>query len=472
MFVLKRHQRHVARERRGLKSRSVQFIGILSKNASAMKPIDYDSRGRSTDYASSLLELPVHTSRPGPMIPGSDLSRRTRRVPYGRTVHGEEEIAAVTEVLRSSTQMGEHVRAFEVRVAALFEKQYGIMVNSGSSANYLAVELLGLAPGFEVVTPVLTFATTVAPIIKHGLIPAFVDAEPGTFNVDVEQVESVIGPKTRAMMIPSLIGNLPDWDRLHDIARRHDLLIIEDSADTLGATLRQRSTGARSDISTTSFYGSHVINCAGNGGMLCVNREDWRDEARLLRSWGRSSSLFVESENPESRFNIELDGIPYDAKFVFSRIGYNLEPSEMGAAFGLVQLDRLQTNIESRISNFAAQRDFFRAYEEWFVLPRQLESARSGWLAFPLIVRGTAPFIRRDLQLFFEARGIQTRTVFTGNILRQPGFKNIVRREVPQGYANADDVMRGGMLLACHHGLSSEDIDYVHEQFLAFAARY
>jgi CDP-6-deoxy-D-xylo-4-hexulose-3-dehydrase len=406
------------------------------------------------------------------MIPDPDRLRRAKRVPYGRTVHGEEEIAAVTKVLRSSTQMGEHVRAFEARVAALFEKRYGIMVNSGSSANYLAVELLGLSPGSEVVTPVLTFATTVAPIIKHGLIPVFVDVEPGTFNVDVDQVEFAISPATRAMMIPSLIGNLPDWDRLRDIARRHDLLVIEDSADTLGATLRQRSTGARSDISTTSFYGSHVINCAGNGGMLCVNREDWRDEATLLRSWGRSSSLFVESEDSENRFNVELEGIPYDAKFVFSRIGYNLEPSEMGAAFGLVQLDKLEANIDSRIRNFNTQRDFFRAYEDWFALPQQMDSAHTGWLAFPLIVRETAPFIRRDLQLFFEQRGIQTRTVFTGNILRQPGFKNIVRRDSPRGYANADNVMRGGMLLACHHGLSSEDLGYVHEQFLAFAARY
>ncbi|CAN5188181.1 lipopolysaccharide biosynthesis protein RfbH [soil metagenome] len=394
------------------------------------------------------------------------------RVPYGRTVHGEDEIAAVTHVLRTSTQMGDHVRRFEAGVASLFAKKHGIMVNSGSSANYLAIELLGLPPGAEVITPALTFATTVAPIVKAGLIPAFVDVEPDTFNIDVAQVEAMISSKTRALCVPSLIGNLPDWDGLADIARRHNLLVVEDSADTLGATQRGSSTGSRSDISTTSFYGSHVINCGGNGGMLCVNREDWFEEARLLRSWGRSSSLFADSESAESRFNVDLDGIAYDAKFVFSRIGYNYEPSEMGAAFGLVQLDRLQSNIDARVANFESQRAFFANYGDWFVLPRQAEDSRTGWLAFPLILRDAAPFKRRDLQIFLEEQGIQTRTVFTGNILRQPGFRDIVRREQAGGYPNADQVMRSGMLIACHHGLSQDDLDYTHECFAKFAARF
>lgn len=394
------------------------------------------------------------------------------RVPYARTVHGEEEIAAVTKVLRTSTQMGENVQAFEARVAALFDKRFGVMVNSGSSANYLAVEILGLPQGAEVITPVLTFGTTVAPLVKNGLIPAFVDVEPDTFNIDVERIEAMISPKTRALMIPSLIGNIPDWDAIADIARRHDLYVIEDSADTLGATLGGTSTGSRSDISTTSFYGTHIINCAGNGGMLCLNREEWREEARLLRSWGRSSSLFPDSESIEQRLDIEVGGIPYDAKFVFTRIGYNLEASELGAAFGLVQLNGLARNIEARSNNFRAQCAFFANYEDWFVLPRQMDQANTGWLAFPLIIRESAPFTRRDLQLFLEKRGIQTRTVFTGNILRQPAFKDIERREAPGGFANADAVMRGGMLLACHHGLSQAELDYIHDQFRAFAAAY
>lgn len=394
------------------------------------------------------------------------------RVPYGRTVHGESEIEAVTRVLRSSTQMGAHVRDFQAAVARRFAKEHGVMVNSGSSANYLAVELLGLPAGTEVITPALTFATTVAPLVKNGLIPVFVDVEPDTFNIDVAQIEGAIGPGTRALMVPSLIGNLPDWEAIWEIAQRHDLFVIEDSADTLGATLRGNSTGRSSHISTTSFYGSHVINCAGNGGMLCLNDDGWLKEALLLRSWGRDSSLFSDSESVENRFDVELDGIPYDAKFVFSRVGYNFEPSEVGAAFGLVQLDRLDDNIEIRRRSFAAQKEFFDDYQDWFVMPREIPDAWTGWLAFPLIVRDAAPFIRRDLQIFLEQRGVQTRTVFTGNILRQPGFKDIPRRELPGGYPNADAVMRGGMLMACHHGLSADDIAYIHDQFGEFAKGY
>lgn len=392
------------------------------------------------------------------------------RVPYGQTVHGEEEIAAVTHVLRTSTQMGRHVREFEARVAALFAKRHGVMLNSGSSANHLAVELLGLEPGSEVVTPALTFATTVAPLVRAGLVPAFVDVELDTFNIDVDGIEELITPRTKAMMIPSLIGNLPDWDAIAELARAHDLVVIEDSADTLGATLRGTSTGTRSDISTTSFYGSHVINCAGNGGMLCVDDDRLLEEARLLRSWGRSSSLFVDSESVENRFNVDVGGIPYDAKFVFTRIGYNLEPSELGAAFGLVQLDRLEHNIASRERNFARQREFFSAYEDWFVLPRQMTDSRTGWLAFPLVVRPEAPFGRRDLQVHWERAGIQTRTVFTGNVLRQPGFSDIERREASGGFPNADAIMRGGLLIACHHGLIEEQLAYMHERFTDFAA--
>ncbi len=394
------------------------------------------------------------------------------RVPYGKSVHGEEEVAAVAAVLRGSTQMGVSVRTFEQRVAALFGKRHGVMVNSGSSANYLAVELLGLPPGSEVITPALTFATTVAPLVKNGLIPTFIDVEPDTFNLDASQLEAAVGPKTRAIMAPSLIGNLPDWDAVAEVARKHNLYVIEDSADTLGATLRGTTTGSRSDISTTSFYGSHVINCAGNGGMLCVNRDEWRKEAFLLRSWGRDSSLFVESEAIENRFNVELDGIAYDAKFIFSRLGYNLEPSEIGAAFGLIQLGRLDENIRLRDRNFEAQRAFFSAYENWLILPRQIPESRTGWLAFPLIVRDTAPFTRRDLQIFLEQNHIQTRTVFTGNILRQPGFRDIQRREMPKGYPNADQVMRGGMLMACHHGLGEAELDHIHATFRTFAEKW
>lgn len=394
------------------------------------------------------------------------------RVNYGQTVHGQEEIDAVVEVLKTSTQMGPKVREMQQKVAALFSKAHGIMVNSGSSANYLAVEILDLPKGSEVITPALTFATTVAPLVRQGLVPAFVDAAEGAYNIDVEQIERMISPKTSAMMIPSLIGNLPDWRRIRELADAHGLKVIEDSADTLGATIDGTSTGVWSDVSTTSFYGSHVINGAGNGGMLCVNDDELARKALLMRSWGRSSSLFVESEAIENRFNVQLDGIEYDAKFLFEALGYNLEPSEISAAFGLVQLGKLENNIRVREEAFAAHRAFFAQYEEWFILPEQLPGARTGWLAFPLTLREGAPFTRREMQIFLEKADIQTRPVFTGNILRQPAMKDVEYRADTAGYPVSDAVMRGGILLACHHGLTQAHIDYMHEKTQEFLKPY
>jgi CDP-6-deoxy-D-xylo-4-hexulose-3-dehydrase len=393
-------------------------------------------------------------------------------VPYGKAVYGEKEIEAVNRVLRTSTQMGKHTREMESRVAELYAKEYGIMVNSGSSALYLAAELLDYEAGSEIITPALTFSTTVAPQVKKGWVPAFVDVEEGTYNIDANKVEEMITPKTKAMIIPNLIGNLPDWKMLREIADKHNLFVLEDSADTLGAEIDGASSGRYTDMSTTSFYGSHIINCAGNGGMLCVNTEAYYNRGRLLRSWGRSSSLFVESEAIENRFNVEVDGIPYDAKFVFEEPGFNIEPSELGAAFGLVQLDDLAHNIDTRTENFRRMREFFEQYEEHFILPKQLPNSRTGWLAFTLTIRESAPFIRRDMQIFLEKRNIQTRTVFTGNILRQPGFKHQPHKASAAGYAESDKVMRGGMLMACHHGLSEEQLAHVMESVTEFMNQY
>lgn len=393
-------------------------------------------------------------------------------VPYGKAVYGEAEIEAVNHVLRTSTQMGKHVREMEARVAALYKKDYGIMVNSGSSALYLAAELMDMQPGDEFITPALTFSTTVAPFVKKGFVPAYIDVEEGTYNLDWSKVEAMITPKTKVMVIPNLIGNLPDWAKLREIADKHNIFLLEDSADTIGAEINGESSGRFTDMSTTSFYGSHIINCAGNGGMLCVNGEAFYNRGRLLRSWGRSSSLFVESEAIENRFNVEVDGIPYDAKFVFEEPGFNIEPAELGAAFGLVQLDNLGWNIDTRTENFRRMREFFAQYEEFFILPNQLPDSRTGWLAFAVTVRESAPFIRRDMQIFLEKRNIQTRTVFTGNILRQPGFRNIPHKASAEGYPEADKVMRGGMLLACHHGLNEEQLAHVMSSVTAFMDQY
>ncbi len=394
------------------------------------------------------------------------------RVPYGCTVHGQEEINAVIEVLKTSTQMGKNVAELESRIAKDFDKPYGVMVNSGSSALYLAVETLNLPPQSEIITPALTFATTVASIVKNGHVPSFVDVKPGTYCIDVDKIEQMITDKTAAVSIPNLLGNISQWDRIKEICDKHKLKIIEDSADTLGAKLNGKSSGFCSDISITSFYGSHVINGAGNGGMLCVSTQEQNDKARLLRSWGRSSSLHNDAESIESRLNVDVDGIEYDAKFVFESIGYQLEPSEMSAAFALEQYKKLSKNIELRRKHFQEQLSFFSNYKDWFVLPQETKGSYTGWLAFPLTVKENAPFSRKEMQIFLEKRNIQTRTVMTGNIMRQPGFRDIAKKTTAEGYKVADQVMIGGILLACHHGLTDEMLEHVHESCRTFFNSY
>jgi CDP-4-dehydro-6-deoxyglucose reductase, E1 len=402
----------------------------------------------------------------------SNLKNKFPHVSYGKSVHGEEEIAAVVNVLRTSTQMGKHVAEFEKKIANLFNKKYGVMVNSGSSALFLAAKILNLKPGSEIITPALTFATTVSCWIQQGLTPAFVDVEPETYCIDPSKIENMISDNTRAICVPNLIGNIANWEAIDKIAKKFNLYVIEDSADTLGGKFGDNTSGFYSDISITSFYGSHIINCAGNGGILCLNSEEMAKKAKLLRSWGRSSSLFEQSEKIENRFNVKIDNIEYDSKFLFEHAGYNFEPSEAGAAFGLVQLDKLKENIKLRQYYFEQQNSYFSKYEHWFVLPKQIPNTSSGWLAYPLTVRKEAPFNRRELQIFLENRNIQTRVVFTGNIIRQPGFRNATMKTDSAGYPISDQIMEGGILLACHHGLDKDLINHVHESFTEFATLF
>ena len=240
------------------------------------------------------------------------------RVPYGLSVHGKEEIDAVTKVLKTTTQMGVNVRKFEFKVAKLFNKKYGLMVNSGSSALMLAMEVLNLPKGSEIITPALTFSTTVTYIIKNNLKPVFIDVKEGTYCIDEDKLNNLITKKTKAILAPNLLGNIVNWNKIISIIKKKKLIIMEDSADTIGSKYKSKSSSRYSDISITSFYGSHIINCAGNGGMVCFNDKKLYLNAKLLRSWGRSSSLYDEnSEKIENRFNIRLNGIQYDKKFVF-----------------------------------------------------------------------------------------------------------------------------------------------------------
>ncbi len=388
-----------------------------------------------------------------------------QQISYAKTVYGQEEIDAVVKCLGESTQMGKYSREFESKIADLFCKKSCLFVNSGSSALYIGIESLDLPAGGEVITPALTFSTTIGCLVKNNLVPVFVDIEPLSYCIDTSQIEEMISEKTVAILAPNLMGNLCNWPLIREIANKHNLLVIEDSADTLGATLENNnSSGFYTDMSITSFYGSHIINCAGNGGALTLNDSKAIENAKLLRSWGRSSSLFDEkSESIENRFNVNLDGLDYDAKFVFERVGYNLEGSEIGAAFGLAQLKKLKTNIQTRQENFKLQCNFFRKYKNIFSNPIELLGCNTAWLAFPVLIKKEAPFSRKEFQIYLEERKIQTRVVFTGNILRQPMCKNIKKITRKEGYSNADAVMERGVLLPLHHGMTNEMFERLHQ---------
>ena len=196
--------------------------------------------------------------------------------------------------------------------------------------------------------------------------------------------------------------------------------------------------------------------------MVCTNNKALSEKMKLLRSWGRSSSI-IDDRDIKSRFNIKLEGIPYDKKFVFEEIGYQLEPSELSASFGLEQLKGLNKNIILREKNFKSHLNFFSAYEDYFILPKQLEHSRTGWLAFPIILKENKNIKRKELQLFLEKNNIQTRVIFTGNILRQPGFKNIKCKGKVNNFPNSDYIMKNGILIGCHHGLSNNQIKYMHK---------
>lgn len=402
-------------------------------------------------------------------------NQKKLRVPYGFSVHGQEEIDAVVEVLKGNTALGDKTKEFENKVAKIFGKKYGVMVNSGSSANLLAFEILNLPKGSEVITPILTFATTVAPIIQKGLTPVFVDVDPSTYIVNIEQVKKAITKKTKALMIPSLMGNIPNMKALSELAKKHKLFFIEDSCDTLGGKFEGKPTGIYSDISTTSFYGSHIINGAGGGGMIMVNDEKWVDRLLILRGWGRQSSIFGESSSSEllkNRFSQKLNGVPYDNKFIFSEIGYNFLPLEISSAFALAQFKRLPGFIKQREENFSNMMKFMKEKEKFFILPTQTPKTDTVWLAFPVIIRPRAPFTRLGIITFLEDNNIQTRPVFTGNILKQPGFKKIENRKVGEAFPNTELIMKNAFVLACHHGLNNEQIKYLQNKIDEFLSCY
>ena len=394
-----------------------------------------------------------------------------KKIYYGQAIYDHKEINAVINVLKNSSLSltdGNKVKELEKTVAQIFGKKYGLMVNSGSSANLLALASFNFKKGSEVITPNLTFSTTVAPIYQLGLVPFFVGVEKDKFIADPNQIEKCINKKTVAIMVPNLLGNIADWKIISSIAKKYKLAVIEDSADTIGYTINKKIFGRFSDVVTNSFYASHIINGAGTGGIVCFNDFSLYQKAKLLRGWGRSSSLFNESESIDKRFNIKVSGIDYDAKYVFSELGYNFLPSEISAAFALEQIKKLNNNIITRNKNFDFLVKFFNNFKNLFNLPKQNPGVRTPWLAFPLVIKRNKYFDRKKMQIYFEKNNIQTRTIFTGNILKQPVMKDKKFKKHHNCDLVADDVMKNGILIGCHHGMKKNDLQYICDTFKDF----
>lgn len=374
------------------------------------------------------------------------MSKKIWYAPNKFEAYGEEEIKAVEECLRDGwlAGFGKRTTEFEEKTAELFGKKYGLFVNSGSSAILLGLCALNLPKGSKVVTPACGFATTVAPLMQLGLEPVFCDVGLNTYVPSIEQIQEVMTPDVKCLLLPNLIGNLPKWKEIRDAFP--ELILFEDSADTITHT-------PYSDISTTSFYASHVITAGGIGGMVMFNDEDQYKRAIMFRDWGRIGDNI---EEPSERFNHLVDGIPYDWKFLYGVAGYHLKACEMNSAFGLVQLNKLDKFLHIRRKNIERYIENLKDCS-YYTLPD--DSEIPNWLAMPLQCPD-----RLELVNFMESNNVQTRVTFAGNITRHPAF-----REYMNAFDNADTIMKDGFLLGAHHGMTIEDVDHVCNLLKKFA---
>ena len=396
---------------------------------------------------------------------------KMKKIYYYRASFDRKEINAVIKVLKNPLTLmdGPNVKLFEKKIATIFGKKFAVMVNSGSSANLLAIQSLNLKKNSEIITPLLTFSTTVAPIYQSNLKPHFVDVVDNKYVADVEEIKKAINKKTKAILIPNLLGNVANWTSISRLAKKYKLKVIEDSADTIGYKINNGNTGNLSDIVTCSFYASHIITGAGFGGIACFNDRKLYERAKLLRGWGRSSAYTQENESIQSRFKSKLKGIDYDAKYIFNDFGYNFIPSEISAAFALEQLKKLKSNLKKRRSNFLFIKNFInKKMKNYFFLPEEYKNVSTGWLAFPLLIKDSANIGRRDLQIFLEKNHIQTRTIFSGNVLKQPMMNKKKYKLVKKNSYIADYIMKYGVLVGCHNSMTKSDLRYLCQSIYKF----
>ena len=407
----------------------------------------------------------------------------TEYIGYAGAVYDDKEIwAMVDSLLDGWFGLGKRGRQLSEKLTQLIGSRGTVLVNSGSSANLAAVAALcsptcdrPLRPGDEVITPACTFPTTLNPLLQHGLIPVFVDVEIGTYNMDLAAVEKAITAKTKLIMFPHTMGNPNDMDRIMELARSHNLYVIEDNCDALGSLWDGKPTGSFGDLSTLSFYPAHHITM-GEGGAVLVNRS-----GELLRtvhsmvSWGRDCFCDTDERHPQgacrNRHGYEVNGIPYDHKYIYSQIGYNLKPTEVQAAMGVEQMDKLPGFIAARRKNFQTLWQELKSCEDFLILPKWHEKAEPSWFSFVLTLRDGVPFQRKDLIEWLEDQKIQTRLLFAGNIIHQPAYQTI-EKIVTGDLKNSDKVMRDTFFVGVYPGLGDREIAYIVEKIKQFLKRY
>ena len=400
------------------------------------------------------------------------------------TVSDEQEVLfGVEAVLDSWWTEGRFSDEFEEKMNHLLGVKYTSLVNSGSSANLVALTALTspklgdkrLKEGDEVITVAAGFPSTVNPIIQNGLVPVFVDVDLGTYNINIDGLKNAIGPKTRAIMIAHTLGNPFALDVIIDICKKNNLWLVEDNCDALGSKYNGKYTGTFGHVSTCSFYPAHHITM-GEGWAVFTSDNLLNGIIRSVRDWGRDCYCKTGHDNTcGMRFGWQLGDLPfgYDHKYIYSEIGYNLKLTDIQAAIGVAQLGKLEGFIKKRKDNFKFLYDSLKKYEEYFILPKWEEKAEPSWFGFLLTVREEAPFGRNQIVQHLQESNIATRYLFAGNLVKQPYFiDNQVKYRVVGDLDNTDKVMKNTFWIGCYPGLTEEMLSYVIENFNDFCKNF
>lgn len=412
---------------------------------------------------------------PKPFEPG-----KTSIPPAGKVLDEEDLVNLVDASLDMWLTAGRYANAFEERFATWTGTNKAFLVNSGSSANLLAISALTspklgdrrLVPGDEVITAAAGFPTTVNPILQNGLVPVFVDSHVPTYNADPDAIEAAVGPRTRAIFLAHTLGNPFDLDRVLAVARKHDLWVVEDTCDALGALWRGKKVGTFGALATVSFYPAHHMTM-GEGGAVLVNEPKMPRIVESLRDWGRDCWCEPGKDNTcGKRFGWQMGGLPagYDHKYTYTHVGYNLKATDMQAAVGLSQLRKVDGFVAARRRNFDALRALLAPLEDVLVLPEATPKSTPSWFGFPIAVRAGAPFSRDDLVQHLEKHRVGTRLLFGGNLLRQPAYADVPHRTVGD-LANADRIMRDVLWVGVWPGLDDARLEYVARTIATLARR-